>query len=311
MTKQQKFIASYLKQFETILSYVRATRERNFLLHLETTEELIKYFFAHDHLNYARLLPLYLSCMQNAKLDHPEIWLEFMKGNFCVSKSLTPFTSIAPDHALEQENRSLKVKGGIVGITQNTNVLKRFFLIAPELKRLVGNFQSSFGINKTTSRKEHREIRSCKLERVMKNKKKLLDIIVHHGDPFSNLSLDLSNIITNAVLPEGISEEILNRDQIGQQIFLQFVNERFVLASLSIWDPIKRRKISTFMKSNVTIELHSGDKVVKLKEERGLLQRFVIAARSRADLDLKECIGAYEFGLIPRPLFSADGSLIA
>ena len=108
MTKQQKFITSYLKQFETILSYVRATRERNFLLHLETTEELIKYSFAHDHLNYARLLPLYLSCMQNAKLDHPEIWLEFMKGNFCVSKSLTPFTSIAPDHALEQENRSLK-----------------------------------------------------------------------------------------------------------------------------------------------------------------------------------------------------------
>ena len=100
MTKQQKFIASYLKQFETILLYVRATRENNFLLHLETTEELIKYFFAHDHLNYARLLQLYLSCMQNAKIDHPEIWLEFMKGNFCVSKSLTPFTSIAPDHAL-------------------------------------------------------------------------------------------------------------------------------------------------------------------------------------------------------------------
>ena len=64
------------------------------------------------------------------------------------------------------------------------------------------------------------------------------------------------------------------------------------------------------MKSNATIELHSGDKVIKLKEERGLLQRFVIAARSRADLDLKECIGAYEFGLIPRSLFAADGSLL-
>ena len=80
----------------------------------------------------------------------------------------------------------------------------------------------------------------------MRNKKKLLDIVVHHGDPFSNSrspdSPDLSNIMTNAVLPDGISEEILKQDKIGQQIFLQFVNECFVFASLSMWDPIKRRK---------------------------------------------------------------------
>ena len=35
-----------------------------------------------------------------------------------------------------------------------------------------------------------------------------------------------------------------------------------------------------------------------------------VAARSRPDLDLKECIGKYEFGLIPRSLFASDGSLL-
>ena len=49
-TKHQMFIMSYIEQFETILLYIRAS-----------TEALIKYFFAHDHLNYARLLPVYLS----------------------------------------------------------------------------------------------------------------------------------------------------------------------------------------------------------------------------------------------------------
>ena len=61
MSKMQRFIINYFKQFEKILLYIRATRERNFLLHIESTEELIKYFFAHDHLNYAHLLPLYLA----------------------------------------------------------------------------------------------------------------------------------------------------------------------------------------------------------------------------------------------------------
>ena len=60
----QHYIRNYLRQFETILQYIRATRQRDLLLHMDSTEALIKYFFAHDHLNYMRLLPLYLSTMQ-------------------------------------------------------------------------------------------------------------------------------------------------------------------------------------------------------------------------------------------------------
>jgi len=86
---------------------------------MQSLEALIKYFFAHDHLNYARMLPLYMSTMQETEKDHPEIWAEFVKGNFCVTKGVAGFTSIGPDHGIEQENRELKVVGGIVGITQN------------------------------------------------------------------------------------------------------------------------------------------------------------------------------------------------
>ena len=59
-SKIQHFIGNYMKQFETILQFVRATRQRDFLLHMQSLESLMKYFFAHDHLNYARLLPLYI-----------------------------------------------------------------------------------------------------------------------------------------------------------------------------------------------------------------------------------------------------------
>ena len=71
--------------------------------------------------------------MQQTEQQHPEIWAEFMKGNFCVTKGVAGFTSIGPDHGIEQENRKLRVIGGIVGITQNEKSLDKYFLIAPEL----------------------------------------------------------------------------------------------------------------------------------------------------------------------------------
>ena len=63
------------------------------------------------------------------------------------------------------------------------------------------------------------------------------------------------------------------------------------------------------MSIEVKITTEQG-KVVALKEERNLLQRFTIIARSRPELNLEECIGEFEFGVVPRSLFSADGSLL-
>ena len=65
--------------------------------------------------------------MQQTEQQHPEIWAEFIKGNVCVTKGVAGFTSIGPNHGIEQENRELKVIGGIVGI------LDKYLLIAPEL----------------------------------------------------------------------------------------------------------------------------------------------------------------------------------
>ena len=60
----------------------------------------------------------------------------------------------------------------------------------------------------------------------------------------------------------------------------------------------------------VPTQIRLGDKMVKIKEEGGLLQRFIVISRSRPELDLKECIGTYEFGVIPWSLFASDGSLL-
>ena len=311
LSKLQRFVSIYLNQFETILQYVRASRQQDIALHMESTEALIKYFFAHDHLNYARMMPLYLHTMQKAKEDHPTVWEEFEKGNFCVTKGVAGFTSIGPDHAIEQENRELKVVGGIVGITQQEGALDKYFLIAPELSKIQQQFEQKYGSTGGDKRLEHHEMTGRKLSRVAENAVKLCHVFQEHGDPFCSAEEnELVNMLTQSVMNDAVTNDILQRDAIGQQAFEEFVNQRLTEGKLSVWGRMTKNKVKTFKSESATAEIKIGNQLIKIKEERNLLQRFIVISRSRPDLDLKVCIGEYEFGVVPRSLFSADGSLL-
>ena len=47
------------------------------------------------------------------------------------------------------------------------------------------------------------------------------------------------------------------------------------------------------------------------KDQRGAwtVARLIVISKSRPQLDLKECIGTYEFGVTPRSLFASDGTV--
>ena len=248
--------------------------------------------------------------MQEAKEKHPEIWDEFEKGNFCVTKGAAGFTSIGPDHGIEQENRELKVMGGIVGITQNEKSLDKYFLISPELSKIKQQFEEKYCKDNSDSRVEHHEITGGKLSRQAVNALKLSHVFIEHGNPFESTDDELVNLLSKSVMSDAVTNDILQRDHIGQQMFVDFVNERLIEGKLSVWGKMTKKKLKTFKSESATTEFKSGGNLIKIKEERGLLQRFIVISRSRPDLDLKECIGTYEFGVVPRSLFAADGTLL-
>ena len=43
--------------------------------------------------------------MHRFKIDDPDICLEFMQRNFCITKKERPFCAIGPDHAIEHVNK--------------------------------------------------------------------------------------------------------------------------------------------------------------------------------------------------------------
>ena len=54
-----------------------------------------------------------------------------------------------------------------------------------------------------------------------------------------------------------------------------------------------------------------NNKKVHIKEEKSLMSRIHINARKRPQLGLKECLENYELCVVPKPLFSVDGQLLA
>ena len=47
------------------LIFVRAHREQNFPLYVETLKALVPWFFVRDHYNYARWIPIHVCDMEN------------------------------------------------------------------------------------------------------------------------------------------------------------------------------------------------------------------------------------------------------
>ena len=234
-----------------------------------------------DHLNYTRLLPLYISTMEQTEQQHPDIWAEFMKGNFCITKGAAGFTSIGPDHGIEQENRELKVIGGIVGITQNEKSLDKYFLIAPELSNVHHEFEKQYCTGNQVKRTQHHELTGGKLSRVTQNAVKLSAVFHEDGYPFESTDEDeIYNLLTKEVMTETATKDIIQRDELGQQMFEDFVKERLTEGKLSVWDKMTKKKLKTFKSANATTDIKIGDKMVKIKEERGLLQRFIVISRS-------------------------------
>ena len=51
LTNQAKYFRNFMKVFELLLLFARATRQQLWELHLSTLHQLTKYFFAYDMFN--------------------------------------------------------------------------------------------------------------------------------------------------------------------------------------------------------------------------------------------------------------------
>ena len=65
--------------------------------------------------------------MHDLRTTYSDTWNELVGGSLSVSKNGMSSTSGEADHACEHIYRQMKVKSGLVGISNNVNARKMFF----------------------------------------------------------------------------------------------------------------------------------------------------------------------------------------
>ena len=69
-----------------MLLFIRSVRIGDWELYLMALETFTRYFFAHDRLNYARMIPAYLADMKSLQKSDASIYDELLQGNWVVNK---------------------------------------------------------------------------------------------------------------------------------------------------------------------------------------------------------------------------------
>ncbi len=111
---------------ETLMLFTRAEREDLWNLHLTTFQKMFPFMLWYDNTNYGRWSLIYLIYVFRLDKSTPEVYTEFLDGNFVIKFSNGFFNQILTDQAIEFLDRMCKVMGGVIGITQTLAVLYRW-----------------------------------------------------------------------------------------------------------------------------------------------------------------------------------------
>lgn len=181
-------------------------------------------------------------------------------------------------------------------------------MIAPCLVQILEEFSAMFK-KKDSSKSKHHELQTKKPNRILSNMEKLTSMFMEYGVGSETVETSLHNIFTKKVVDVNMSSDILNRDNLGQELADNFTQERLTDGVKNVWDRLNRARISTFSCNLARVNIEKNA-IGVIKEDRKLLQTFLIAARSLPDLDLKSTISKFEFSVAPRSLFASDGTLL-
>ena len=92
--------SSFLQLELLVFIYVRSVREENLLLYIDALSKLVPWFFALGHTHYVRWIPVHRRDMLTLDIRHPNVFAQFLAGNFTVKKTTHAFSAIAIDFVL-------------------------------------------------------------------------------------------------------------------------------------------------------------------------------------------------------------------
>ena len=280
-----RFWNSFINMMSKLENLVRSDRQGDWNLQLQSIKDLLPLFAAFDSTNYLRWCSLYLEDMYRLPETSPTTHNAFMEGKFSIKRTPGCFKAVGADMALEQTiNKSQKCSSGIIGNSRKKCYVAKWEILYHEMlaitnlhRKVSSSVQSSYdqdinrSFNAACTQSDETDIQA------------IIDVIQKKENPFSvkTLCSRLHNIITNEIVPEDISQQILNAETIGKTVYERFREKRFLEKTQRICDTVHRNNLKTFASMH---QLPSSKNITQRKTSKSYetaIQRTLDVAKER------------------------------
>ena len=96
------FWMSLISMIQILLNFQKSIKTGNWQLHLQSISSMLPLMHAYDRQNYSCHLTYNLCTQQNLEKTQPNIYKEFLAGNFSVRRKLGSFNEVPSDQVIEQ-----------------------------------------------------------------------------------------------------------------------------------------------------------------------------------------------------------------
>ena len=266
-----------------VLIFVHAHRTKIFDVYVESLDNLVQWFFALDHVNYARWIPIHIRDMQSL----PQSISEELKKCWVVQKTQNLFSCIPLDQAHEQNNKLVKNSGGAVGLTENPSAFRRWAVAGPEQAQLLQDFESQLPIPSDNEESLHlHHEQSTSAQNLFKQHVcDLCSTISSMGNPFLDDCTELLVLNTRNCASEEVVKTVKNINDIGLSQYKAYVRDVVESRKTPIHQPIKRNSLPLFKRQKKR-DSKSKKQFSNLKSDLNLFSHLYIASTFRGgDLD--------------------------
>lgn len=304
------FWVSYLDMVDILLGLVRAAREGDWTLHLNSIRAMIPWVFAYDKLNYARYLPVYYAQMMQLSNTHPTVHEHLQNGGFSVQLgSQNPFGKIPADQAIEETvNKDTQTSGGTKGFSLNKSAVARYYITAEHRCAAVRQMRALTRLDDASL--HHPDLQESRIKRDETDVSAIVNMLENNWlNPIGSNETELLSLSTGKVANEEVTRDIMNAHSIGEQAYQEFKEKRLHSEPpiYKFHDKMKKQKLKTFSELTKKQTFKLSDKDIVLKADRNLFGQMVLVAQSR-NIDLEDVL-AHPLGPIPWALATPEGTI--
>ena len=194
-TFSQRRVQVHLNEMEALyFMFIKSVRIGDFDTFLECLKAILPWFFALNHTQYSRWMPVFIQDFSTLERDHNKTYKAFKNGFFTVRKTNCVFLNMGIDQAHEENNKILKTASGVIGILDNRTALLKWAICGPVISEILKEEQDG-----NLPELHHEDTASFEKD-FRKDRDSLIASILEYGSPFKEEEQNLVHITSRHVL---------------------------------------------------------------------------------------------------------------